>query len=246
LGVLVVRPIRIFQGRLEIRGPSVSWVVILKSVEGGSSSEVRLRRKEAGAVAAVTGRPRDDDVKPTAAPDVAINGKTSQEGEDRRPSQTPGVIQPPGLAAIGPEVQKFESAPQQPSPLAAPSSKGASLLDLQGLLSAKSVIVGRREGLPGQRKLILQDAFRGERLTWFRLLLEGGDEELVERVELDGRLIEAFSQAAEGRNLRIVVQVEGALVKKKNVLTLRLQGGPKYTFSGLGPDTLSNFLKSIF
>ena len=43
-----------------------------------------------------------------------------------------------------------------------------------GLVWAKAVVIGRREGLPGQRSMVLVDALSGQETVWLRFRLEDG------------------------------------------------------------------------
>ncbi len=116
-------------------------------------------------------------------------------------------------------------------------------MGFEGLLSAKPVAIGRREGLPGQKPMVLDDALEGERSVWFRFSLRGGAKERVARVTMGKREIVTFTQKASADDLRIVVQVPAPEVTKKASMTLELASGRKYHFASLTTPTLLNLLR---
>ena len=132
--------------------------------------------------------------------------------------------------------------PAQPAPSATP---GPPALDLQGLLRATPRTIDRREGLPGQRPMVLKDALFGDEWVWLRFHLEGGASDRVDRVWWEQGDIATYVQEANGKDLRIVVQVPRAAVSKKTRVSLRVAGGPAYRFA-LTPSTLTNFFKELF
>jgi hypothetical protein len=115
-------------------------------------------------------------------------------------------------------------------------------MDLEGLLSAKPVVINRREGLPGQKPLVLDDALKGERSVWFRFSLRGGFAERVARVLAGKRDVTLFTQKPAGDDLRIVVQVPASEITKKTSMTIEFEGGRKYHFASLTTPTLTNLL----
>jgi hypothetical protein len=127
-----------------------------------------------------------------------------------------------------------ERAPDRP----APESAG---LSLDGLLRAKPVNVGRHEGLPGQREMVLVDALHGEEWIWFRFRLEGGASLRIARVSWERGEIRSYVQEAAGGDLRVIVQVPRTAVTRSAHLVLEAENGPAYTFA-LG----SRALKPLF
>jgi hypothetical protein len=116
-------------------------------------------------------------------------------------------------------------------------------MDLEGLLSAKSVVINRREGLPGQKPLVLDDALKGDTSVWLRFTLQGGAADRVARVTLGSQAISFFSQKPAGKDLKIVVQVPATSLKKKASMALEFSGGRRYNFATLTTPTLTNLLK---
>jgi hypothetical protein len=113
------------------------------------------------------------------------------------------------------------------------------------LLWAKAVVIGRREGLPGQRPMILVDALNGRDSIWLRFRLEGGAGERVARVSWEHGEVTTFEEVADGKDRRVVVQLPRALVTSKTRVALEVAGGPTYRFPLTAP-TLARLLRSLF
>jgi len=150
------------------------------------------------------------------------------------PSPAPSPAPPPSTIA---------GLPPVPSP--PPATPGPPALDLQGLLRATPRAIDRREGLPGQRPMILKDALFGDEWVWLRFHLEGGASARVERVWWEQGDITTYVQEASGKDLRIVVQIPRAAVSKKTRVSLRVAAGPAYRFA-LTPSTLTSFFRELF
>jgi hypothetical protein len=151
--------------------------------------------------------------------------------------------EPPSTASPAPE-----TAPPPPAPLPSPvpaATPAPPLLDLQGLLRATPRAIDRREGLPGQRPMVLKDALFGDEWVWLRFHLEGGASVRVDRVWWEQGDIATYVQEANGKDLRIVVQIPRAAVSKKTRVSLRVAAGPAYRFA-LTPSTLTSFFKELF
>ena len=134
------------------------------------------------------------------------DGREIHLGE-RPPALAPPPATPPATSPIAP------AAPIVPTEPAA--SPVASTLDLEGLLRATPQEVDRREGLPGQRPMVLKDALHGEDWIWLRFLLEGGAGEQVDRVWWEQGDIKTYVQEVAGKDLRIVVQVPGGEFRRR-------------------------------
>jgi hypothetical protein len=130
-------------------------------------------------------------------------------------------------------------------PSAPPATPGPPTLDLQGLLRATPRAIDRREGLPGQRPMVLKDALFGDEWVWLRFHLEGGALARVDRVWWERGDITTYIQEASGKDLRIVVQIPRAAVSKKTRVSLRVAAGPAYRFA-LTPSTLTSFFRELF
>jgi hypothetical protein len=118
-------------------------------------------------------------------------------------------------------------------------------VQVDGLLRARAVTIGRHEGLPGQREMVLVDALHGEEWIWFRFRLEGGVSQRVARVSWERGEITSWVQEPAGSDLRVIVQVPRADVTRAAHLVLDVDGGPSYTFA-LGSRSLGRFLKELF
>jgi hypothetical protein len=137
-------------------------------------------------------------------------------------------------------------APRAPPVLpTAPAAGLGSPLDLEGLLHATPVPIDRREGLPGQKEMVLVDALRGDKWIWLRFRLEGGAPSRIERVWWPHGDIASFTQEAAGRDLRVVVQVPRALVDRKTRVSLKVERGPLYKFP-LRSSTLAGLFRRVF
>jgi hypothetical protein len=163
-------------------------------------------------------------------------GREVRLGERPSPAPSPSPS-PVATAAPAPPVPAIS-----PPPTAAPAPPA---LDLQGLLRATPRTIDRREGLPGQRPMVLKDALFGDEWIWLRFHLEGGATARVDRVWWEQGEIATYIQEANGKDLRIVVQVPRAPVSKKTRVSLRLADGPAYRFA-LTPSTLTSFFKELF
>lgn len=148
-------------------------------------------------------------------------------------------------APPSPPVEERSVAALPPASPAPPAAQGPPPLDLQGLLRATPRTIDRREGLPGQRPMILKDALFGDDLVWLRFHLEGGASDRVDRVWWEKGDITTYVQEASGKDLRIVVQIPRAAVSKKTRVSLKVAAGPAYRFA-LTPSTLTSFFKELF
>lgn len=137
------------------------------------------------------------------------------------------------------------ASPPPSDPPAPPAAQGPPPLDLQGLLRATPRTIDRREGLPGQRPMVLKDALFGDEWVWLRFQLEGGAADHVDRVWWERGEIATYVQETSGKDLRIVVQIPRAAVTKKTRVSLKVAAGPAYRFA-LTPSTLTNFFKELF
>jgi hypothetical protein len=144
-----------------------------------------------------------------------------------------------------PAPEASPSPPPVPLPSPVPATPAPPLLDLQGLLRATPRAIDRREGLPGQRPMVLKDALFGDEWVWLRFHLEGGASAQVDRVWWEKGDIATYVQEANGKDLRIVVQIPRAAVSKKTRVSLRVAAGPAYRFA-LTPSTLTSFFKELF
>jgi hypothetical protein len=160
--------------------------------------------------------------------------------------------EPPSSAASETATLPPPASPRSPPPStvaavppAPPATPGPPVLDLQGLLRATPRAIDRREGLPGQRPMVLKDALFGDEWVWLRFQLEGGASDRVDRVWWQQGDITTYVQEASGKDLRIVVQIPHAAVSKKTRVSLRVAAGPAYRFA-LTPTTLTSFFRELF
>jgi len=193
--------------------------------------------------------------KATASPAPLPSPATSLRAASPEPTPVPepAASTPPApVATPAPLAAEAVSTPP-PTPPPAPVEPRASApppvagpgLHLEGLLRARAVAVGRHEGLPGQREMVLVDALHGEEWIWFRFRLEGGASLRIARVSWERGEIGSYVQEASGSDLRVIVQVPRAAVTRNARLVLEVADGPAYTFA-LGSRSLGRFLKELF
>ncbi|MET0555933.1 MAG: hypothetical protein ABW221_23030 [Vicinamibacteria bacterium] len=158
------------------------------------------------------------------------------------PEPTPAPTPEPVAAAPAPTPIPSPPPATQPPVTAPPATATA---EASGLVWAKSVVIGRREGLPGQRSMVLVDALSGQDTVWLRFRLEDGASEEVARVHWEHGEVTTFEQVADGPDRRVVVQLPRARVTPKTRVTLELSRGPAYRFALTAP-TLARLFRSLF
>jgi hypothetical protein len=131
------------------------------------------------------------------------------------------------------------STPAAPAP---PATDMGSGLDGVDLLRDKVVVVGQREGLPGQPAMVLTDALQGERWIWLRFVLEGGASARVSRVSWEGGEADSFTAEPHGGDLRVMVRLARATLTRRAHVSLEVEPGATYTF-GLDSRPLRELLK---
>jgi hypothetical protein len=215
-GVVIVRPEAAgATARVEFRGPTRVVELVIEATSAVVPTPARIAQKAAAATATP---PPPDPPTPTPTPTVA---------------PTPTV--PPPTPTHEPRATATPQQAAAPTATPAPSE----------LLWAKAVVIGRREGLPGQRPMVLVDALNGRDSIWLRFRLEGGATERVARVSWEHGDVKTFEEVADGKDRRVVVQLPLALVTPKTRVALEVAGGPTYRFP-LSAPTLSRLLRSLF
>ncbi len=269
-GIIRVQPTRHpLSAEMHVSVEGRVLVLALRTSSQGAPSELRLvlataePEPAAEPLARAMVRPAPQRPVPTHAPTPAILAQPNAlptpvptpvptPSRSASPTPAPVVAQAtapparPSLSAPVPAVTPTSlftprPAPPAPQPTAQPASSPA--MDFEGLLSAKSVAINRREGLPGQKPLVLDDALKGDTSVWLRFTLHGGAAERVALVTLAGQPVSLFSQKPAGNDLKIVVQVPAASLTKKASMALELAGGRRYYFAALTTPTLTNLLK---
>jgi hypothetical protein len=157
------------------------------------------------------------------------------------PTATPTPVATPTLAPTSVPTATAAPPTATPEPAPAPTATPAP----SELLWAKAVVIGRREGLPGQRPMVLVDALSGRDSIWLRFRLEGGAASRVARVSWEHGQVTTFEEVADGKDRRVVVQLPRALVTSKTRVALEVDGGPTYRFPLTAP-TLARVLRSLF
>lgn len=157
------------------------------------------------------------------------------------PAATPEP--PPVTAAAAPVPASTPPPTPEPTPRPAPSATATP--EPSDLLWAKAVVIGRREGLPGQRPMVLVDALSGQDSVWLRFRLEDGASAAVARVHWEHGEVKTFEQVADGADRRVVVQLPRDRVTPKTRVAVELAGGPTYRFALTAP-TLARLFRSLF
>ena len=183
-------------------------------------------------------------VRPLTAPGTA-------RVEFRGPSQVVELVLeavPPAVADVPAPTTLAPAPPATLPPVTVPPvtvPTPAPAAEPSGLVWAKAVVIGRREGLPGQRSMVLVDALSGQETVWLRFRLEDGAPAEVARVHWEHGEVTTFEQVADGADRRVVVQLPRAQVTPKTRVSLELAGGPTYRFALTAP-TLARLFRSLF
>jgi hypothetical protein len=274
VGILAVRPVNHpAQGTLTLRGTSVVLTLVLWTAGEGLGSEVRIAVVDPGEAARPVDSLPHGSAKSHGAPSAPESVSLShREGELSRPEPPPAhqatapgnesAVSPPTTAAlrlrtIALEVPSMgrnatlasrsgaESRNPHPPVPAVDMPTLSEGLDLRGLLLARPEHIGRREGLPGQPSLTLEDALKSEKWIWLRFVLASGANSHVEEVSWEGGLIQSFYVQPSQSDLRIVVQLPRAPVTKHTRVLLKLTPGGSYRFA-LSAPWLSTFVRELF
>jgi hypothetical protein len=164
------------------------------------------------------------------------------------PTTAKSVAAPsPVRSATPPASPEYRPAPDRPSPPPTPAPTRASDAApvWRQLQWARAVPIGRREGLPGQLVLVVEDALRNDEWIWYRLRLEGGADERIATLEWEHGPLGDFQEINEGTDRRILVRVPRRLVSSHTRLVLTLASGAVYRVAPF-PPTLSGFFKRLF
>ena len=217
----------------------------LKGSGGGSPLGLSVERtKPAGVIA----------VRPTAHPARAIvefRGPTLalrvelESTSAGAASEVRLALEPPPAALPSETASPEPVAVPSPQLIQSPPPPAAPVFDLEGVLRAKPVAIGRQEGLPGQRPMVLVDALQGDAWVWFRFALDKGAQSRVARVSWEHGEITTYVQEPDEKDLRVIVQVPRASLSRRAHLSIEIQSGPTYTFA-LGSRSLGRFLKDLF
>ena len=107
------------------------------------------------------------------------------------------------------------------------------------------VKIGREEGLPGQRRVRLEEAADSAEWLVLRFRVVDGKDVRVTRVSWEAGEIARVETSPRGKDLWITVRVARALAAKRSKVTLELDRGGKYIFPLTAP-TLVSFLGTLF
>lgn len=217
-GVVTVRPVAPgAPARIEFRGPTLVLELVIEPTVAATPTPARVAQRPA---AATPPQPPPDPPTPTPTPTTS-------------PTVAPTATAPPPTPTY------------EPSPAATPAPTATPTSDRSELLWANAVVIGRREGLPGQRAMILVDALNGRDSIWLRFRLEDGAGSRVSRVSWEHGEVTTFQQVADGQDRRVFVELPRAQVTSKTRVSLEIADGPTYRFPLTAP-TLARLLRSLF
>jgi hypothetical protein len=244
VGMVSVRPRKTATGTLELRGPTLVLTVVVRGVETGGGSEIRLT------LASPAPAPTP---KPTAPPTSLAQVRIPETAARPTPAPTPLPTVPAGppVTMPAPPPTTLAAASPSPPPLApriSPSSDPVPSVggfNSEALKTAKPVSIGRREGLPGEPEMVLDAAFRGDQSIWLRFVLVGSPKSRVERITWEGGEVQEFVQEPAGKDLRILVQLPRTKVSERTRVTIKINSGGTYRFA-LNTGTFADFLKGLF
>jgi len=177
---------------------------------------------------------------------------TGDAQELRLTAPTPAASEPT-LAAPSPDssppAATLDNAPQANEPSAAPTPLSTDVPHgdpaSQQALWARAVPIGRREGLPGQPVLLIEDALETEEWIWYRMRLEGGAREQIAALEWERGPLSDYQQVSDGADRRILVRVPRRFVNRRTRLVLKLASGAVYRVPPF-PPTLGGFFGRLF
>ena len=218
-GVVTIRPEAPGAvARIEFRGPTRVVELLIDPSAAPTPTPARVAQR----AVATPPQPPPDPPTPTPTPTT-------------EPTAVPTATVPPPT----PTREPAPTATPPPAPTASPTPARSELV------WANAVVIGRREGLPGQRAMTLVDALNGSDSIWLRFRLEDGAGSRVGRVSWEHGEVTTFEQVADGPDLRVVVPLPRAQVTSKTRLSLEVAGGPTYRFPLTAP-TLARLLRSLF
>jgi len=172
--------------------------------------------------------------------EVRLGLSTTTEGA-AEPLEVTIVIEPePDEAPADAEGPSDASPAIDPPPARSPEA-----LDLTALLSAETVRIDRREGLPGQPELRLTDALCAEHWIFFRFHLEDGAKSGIKGVSWDDGEVETFVTEPLGDDLLIVVQLPRERVSNRTRITIETGSGVVYQVATRTP-TFPGRFKDLF
>ena len=239
--------------RFSLAGASLTAAPPIRSRGTSASPEPA---EATGVLRAITGatEPRPEEAASTGSPNPfpAAHGVIGAALDAANPpavrveaetSSVPGP--PPDVSSLQPVAATDASTLLGGLPSAPAPPVGGEDPDLRDVLSSRPQRISRREGLPGQKQVVLVDALKGEAWVFLRFLVEDGAEERVAVAMLGDRALDIVVQAPEEKGLRVVVQVPSAEITRKSRVTLKLVSGAEYKFA-LTSGTLTAFLKGLF
>ena len=259
------------EASLGFEGPTAKLRVEIRTVATGKSREVRLRADGASDATTIESTPAPPArVSPEA---VRVRPKPSPTAMPTPPQTAVRPVGPPAAAdeVATPEVVVLRpvwAAPPSPTPatlllpspgpspapspsaaIATPATDpmtgpAAASFDASALALAQPQRIGREEGLPGQRGVVLEDALRGKALVWLRFRVPNGAKARLDGVRWERGEIKSVLVEPDGRDLRVVVQLPRAGVTKNTRVELRVDG-QAYKFAVSAP-WFSSFLRSLF
>lgn len=217
------------KGTVDFRGPGLRLTLVVEVVSAGTGAEIRLSlAPEKGAA---------------SAPTPSSVAKTGPGDADADPART-GEPEPEVVVLRPVWVAPSPEASAAPSPAPSAVSDPTPAFDAAALALAQPQRIGREEGLPGQRPIVLEDALRGRTLVWLRFRIRGGAKSRVTQVSWERGEVKSVLIEADGPDLRVVVQLPRSHVSSSTRVELRVDNRA-YKFPVSAP-WFSSFLRSLF
>lgn len=272
VGIVTVRPeTHPSRGTLTLQGPSMLLTVALWTSQAGVGSEIRIvvPRPAGSAVPEGSGTARHEGER---IPRSEATASTSRPGGTVAPSLLSASSKSDSRAAsVSGDAAVVLRLPSRKISVEAPATSfgpkggttaatallpidrdtghdltvGQPALDLHGFLLAHAEHIGRREGLPGQRTLMLEDALTSEKWVWLRFVMAGGSHSRIDEVSWENGLLTSYYTEAAKSDLRIVVQLPRERVTKRTRVSLKLSPGGSYRFA-LSAPWLTSFVRGLF
>jgi hypothetical protein len=238
------------RGTLDVWGRSGEvYTFDLRTVEKGESVEVRIHvlaphTAEVAPTAAPTTPPPA--VAPTLAPAVTIAPTTKLTvAPTVKPSVKTAVATPTSRASTAPTPSPVVASIATPVPTSLPTAEPTiSASEMPGVMhdvemnDYKPETVNESVSLPGQLPFVLEDKRVSRDYRWYSFRLKGGANESITSVRSPEGEITTFRARSVEHDLRVIVEVPNASMKKKQGLEIRLASGATYKFhlkdAGLG------------
>ena len=242
---------------VEFRGPTGVLKLEFRATAKGVASEIHLVYRAAppappppapssSASPVPSPAPSNQSLHPARSVSAVVEPAPSGPGPSPSPAPPTEAKDVALLPSSSTNVRQEALTPlPSPAPIVNASGTAPAAFDLEALLLAQPQRIERREGLPGQPPVVLEDALRSDRWVWLRFRLQGGAHATIQKISWEHGEVGSFRAQPAGSDLRLVVQVPRALVTKHTRIDIRVLPGGDYTFPVSAP-WLSTFIRDLF